>query len=38
MSLKTSTHLVVIGGGVIGTAFAYFLAKHRMDVTLIERG
>jgi glycine/D-amino acid oxidase-like deaminating enzyme len=37
MSL-TTTDVVVIGGGVIGTAAAYFLAKCRMDVTLIERG
>ena len=38
MSKKTTTDVVVIGGGVIGTAVAYFLAKCRMDVTLIERG
>jgi glycine/D-amino acid oxidase-like deaminating enzyme len=38
MILKTTTDVVVIGGGVIGTAVAYFLAKHRLDVTLIERG
>ncbi|MBI5592136.1 MAG: FAD-binding oxidoreductase [Deltaproteobacteria bacterium] len=39
MSRKTTAaDVVVIGGGVIGTAVAYFLAKCRMDVTLIERG
>ena len=38
MSNKTTTDVVVIGGGVIGTAVAYFLTKCRMDVTLIERG
>jgi glycine/D-amino acid oxidase-like deaminating enzyme len=38
MSLKKTTDVVVIGGGVVGTAVAYFLAKSRMDVTLIERG
>lgn len=29
---------MVVGGGVIGTAVAYFLAKQRMDVVLVERG
>ena len=38
MSRKTAADVVVIGGGVIGTAVAYFLAKSRMDVMLIERG
>jgi sarcosine oxidase subunit beta len=38
MCLKTTADVVVIGGGVIGTAVAYFLSKCRMDVTLIERG
>ena len=30
--------VVVIGGGVIGTAIAYYLAKCRADVILIEQG
>jgi D-amino-acid dehydrogenase len=31
-------HVVVIGGGVIGTACAYFLMRSGWRVTLIERG
>jgi len=30
--------VVVIGGGAVGTAVAYFLEKKNMDVTLIEKG
>lgn len=29
--------VIIIGGGVIGSATTYFLAKRGMDVTLIER-
>src|SRR5271168_379909 len=31
-------HAVVIGGGVIGTACAYFLMRFGWRVTLLERG
>lgn len=36
--MKTTTDVVVIGGGVIGYAIAYFLRKKQIDVTLLERG
>ena len=35
--LNRSADVVVIGGGVIGTAVAYFLARAGVDVALIER-
>jgi D-amino-acid dehydrogenase len=31
-------HAVVVGGGVIGTACAYYLAKANWRVTLVDRG
>ena len=31
------SHVVVIGGGVIGVCTAYYLAQHRQRVTLIEQ-
>ena len=34
---STERHVVVIGGGVIGTACAYFLMRSGWRVTLIER-
>ena len=36
-STKKSTDVVVIGGGVIGTAVAYFLANRQLQVALIEK-
>jgi glycine oxidase len=33
-----STDVVVIGGGVIGLAVAYYLAREKLAVTLVERG
>ena len=38
MRLKTTADVVVIGGGVIGTAVAYFLTKSGISVVLVERG
>jgi sarcosine oxidase subunit beta len=32
-----SAHVVIIGGGVVGTSSAYYLAKEGVDVTLVER-
>jgi len=31
-------HILIIGGGVIGTSIAYYLAKENVRVTLIESG
>jgi glycine oxidase len=33
-----ATDVVIIGGGVIGCAIAYFLRQQRIDVTLFEQG
>lgn len=33
-----ATDVVIIGGGVIGCAIAYYLRKMDVDVTLLERG
>jgi glycine oxidase len=35
--MKT-TDVIIIGGGVIGCAIAYFLRKQHIDVVLLERG
>ncbi len=37
MTHKTTADVVVIGGGVIGSAVAYFLAKRQMRVILVEK-
>ncbi|MFZ3044593.1 MAG: FAD-dependent oxidoreductase, partial [Desulfatirhabdiaceae bacterium] len=40
-ALKSSSHTpdaAVIGGGVIGTSIAYFLARAGLSVTLVEKG
>ena len=34
----TTADVVVVGGGVVGTAVAYYLAKSKLRVCLIERG
>jgi glycine oxidase len=36
--LLQSTDVLIIGGGVIGCSIAYYLRKHAIDVTLLERG
>ncbi len=33
-----SPHIIIIGGGVIGSSIAYYLAKEEARVTLIEAG
>ncbi|MCP4361135.1 MAG: FAD-binding oxidoreductase, partial [Chloroflexi bacterium] len=36
--MHKSAEVVVVGGGVIGTAVTYYLAKHDVKVCLLERG
>ena len=36
--MERTTDVVVIGGGVIGCAIAYFLRKMQVEVTVLERG
>lgn len=36
-SLPKKADIVIVGGGVIGTVIAYFLAKAKHDVLLLER-
>ncbi len=38
MMSNRSADVVVIGGGVVGTAIAYFLARKNLDVILVEKG
>ena len=38
MSTRTSADVVVIGGGVVGTAVTYFLACNHVDVLLVDKG
>ncbi len=35
--MKKFADVVVVGGGIIGTAITYNLAKEKVDVTLVER-
>jgi glycine/D-amino acid oxidase-like deaminating enzyme len=36
--LPDSTDVLVVGGGLAGTALAYYLARNGVDVVLVERG
>lgn len=36
--MNKAADVVVIGGGAVGTAIAYFLSKSGLDVTLVEKG
>ncbi len=36
--MHNTADVVVVGGGVIGTAVTYYLAKHNVNVCLLERG
>src|SRR5215472_9867767 len=36
--MSKSTDVVIVGGGVIGCAIAYFLRKRGIAVTVLERG
>ncbi len=36
--MDSSADVVVVGGGVIGTAVTYYLAKNNVNVCLLERG
>ena len=34
---KLDTEVLIIGGGILGTAVARELSKYKVDVTLIEK-
>ena len=36
--IKTHCDVVVIGGGIIGAAIAYYGSKSGLDITLLEKG
>ncbi|MBT3942598.1 MAG: FAD-dependent oxidoreductase, partial [Chloroflexi bacterium] len=38
VELDSSTDVVIIGGGIIGCATAYRLARRGMAVTLVDKG
>jgi glycine/D-amino acid oxidase-like deaminating enzyme len=37
-ALPASTDVLVVGGGIAGTAMAYYLAREGVEVTLVDRG
>lgn len=36
--MQESTDIIIIGGGVIGCAIAYYLRKSHVEVTIVEQG
>src|SRR5215472_7859857 len=36
--METTTDVIIVGGGVIGCAIAYFLRQKQIDVMLFEQG
>ena len=36
--MKKETEILIIGGGVVGTAIARRLSKYKTDITLVEKG
>ena len=36
--MKTSTDVVIIGGGIMGCAIAYYLRKSDVDVIVLDQG
>lgn len=36
--MSRKSEVIIVGGGVIGTATAYYLSKAGVDVTLVDRG
>jgi glycine oxidase len=38
LHVETTTDVIIVGGGVIGCAIAYYLRKASVDVTVVDRG
>src|SRR5690242_16876270 len=36
--MDATTDVVIVGGGIIGCAIAYYLSKSQISVTVVERG
>jgi glycine/D-amino acid oxidase-like deaminating enzyme len=36
--MDSTTDVLIIGGGILGCATAYYLASRGLDVLLVERG
>src|SRR5690349_16346 len=36
--MEAPTDVVIVGGGIIGCAIAYYLSKSHVSVTVVERG